>query len=62
MCIRDRDGLEGGVFQQIVHDGGVEVGGVELILIVGAQGLHGVDAVSYTHLAAPDEAGNDYVI
>ena len=39
------DGLEGGVFQQVVHDGGVEVGGVELVLIVGAQGLHGVDVV-----------------
>ena len=40
-----RDGFEGGVFQQVVHDGGVEVGGVELVLIVGAQGLHGVDVV-----------------
>ena len=39
------DGLEGGVFQQVVHDGGVEVRGVELVLIVGAQGLHGVDVV-----------------
>ena len=39
------DGLEGGVGHQVVHDGGVQVGGVELLLIVGAQGLHGVDVV-----------------